>query len=307
MDIRQLRYFAAIVEARSFTRAADRLHIAQPALGAQVRKLEDELGTMLLVRHSRGVEPTEAGELLVKHAVAIIRQVERARQEVTDLSGPPRGEIALGITPTATALLATPLISACRDAYPGIALKIVEGMSEEIMQRLDENSVDIGFTYNPGAVRGVSAEPLLVEDLYLVRAPRAEDNAGPVVSLREASRERLILPEAGFGLRETVEAAARERGLSLDICLEINSVATMRELVEGGIGATILPFAAVRSLAESGRLSATRIARPRLSRTLYFARASDYLETSVSRAVRRVIDQVIADIVAGSGGRWRNP
>ena len=306
MDIRQLRYFSAIVEARSFTRAAARLHVAQPALGAQVRKLEDELGTLLLVRHSRGVEPTEAGELLVKHAVAIIRRVERARQEVTDLSGPPRGEIALGITPTATALLATPLISACRDAYPGIALKIVEGMSEEIMQRLDENSVDIGFTYNPEAVRGVSAEPLLVEDLYLVRAPRADD-AGPVVSLREASRERLILPESGFGLRETVEAAARERGLSLDICLEINSVATMRELVEGGIGATILPFAAVRSLAESGRLSATRIARPRLSRTLYFARASDYLETSVSRAVRRVIDQVIADIVAGSGGRWRNP
>ena len=306
MDIRQLRYFAAIVEARSFTRAADRLHIAQPALGAQVRKLEDELGTALLVRHSRGVEPTEAGELLLKHAVAIIRQVERARREVTDLSGPPRGEIALGITPTATALLATPLISACRDAYPEIALKIVEGMSEEIMRRLDENSVDIGFTYNPGAVRGVSAEPLLVEDLYLVRAARADD-AGTVVSLREASRQRLILPEAGFGLRETVEAAARERGLSLDICLEINSVATMRELVEGGIGATILPFAAVRSLAEAGRLSAARIARPRLSRTLYFARASDYLETNVSRAVRRVIDQVIAGIVAGSGGRWRNP
>lgn len=306
MDIRQLRYFAAIVEARSFTRAADRLHIAQPALGAQVRKLEDELGTMLLVRHSRGVEPTEAGELLLKHAVAIIRQVERARQEVTDLSGPPRGEIALGITPTATALLATPLISACRDAYPEIALKIVEGMSEEIMRKLDENSVDIGFTYNPGAVRGVSAEPLLVEDLYLVRAARAGE-AGAVVSLREVSRERLILPESGFGLRETVEAAARERGLSLDICLEINSVATMRELVEGGIGATILPFAAVRSLAGAGRLSAARIARPRLSRTLYFARASDYLETNVSRAVRRVIDQVIADIVAGSGGRWRNP
>ncbi len=306
MDIRQLRYFAEIVEARSFTRAADRLRVAQPALGAQVKKLEEELGTLLLVRHSRGVEPTEAGELLLKHAVAIIRQVERARHEVTDLSGPPRGEIALGITPTATALLATPLISACRAAYPEIALKLVEGMSEEIMQRLDENSVDIGFTYNPAAVRGIVAEPLLVEDLYLVRPGRASES-GAAVSLSEASRERLILPEAGFGLRETVEAAARERGLSLDICLEINSVATMRELVEGGIGATILPFAAVRSLAEAGRLSAMRIARPRVSRTLYFARASDYLETNVSRAVRRIIDQVIADIVATSGGRWRNP
>ncbi len=306
MDIRQLRYFAEIVEARSFTRAANRLRVAQPALGAQVKKLEEELGTLLLVRHSRGVEPTEAGELLLKHAVAIIRQVERARHEVTDLSGPPRGEIALGITPTATALLATPVISACRATHPEIALKLVEGMSEEIMQRLDENSVDIGFTYNPAAARGIVAEPLLVEDLYLVRPGRAPEREA-VVSLSEASRERLILPEARFGLRETVETAARERGLSLDICLEINSVATMRELVEGGIGATILPFAAVQSLAEAGRLSAMRIARPRVSRTLYFARASDYLETNVSRAVRRIIDRVIANIIATSGGRWRNP
>ena len=93
MDIRQLRYFSEIVEAKSFTRAANRVRIAQPALGLQIRKLEDELGAELLRRHSRGVEATEAGTVLLRHANAILKQVEQARQEVMDLSGPPRGEI----------------------------------------------------------------------------------------------------------------------------------------------------------------------------------------------------------------------
>jgi len=105
MDVRQLRYFVEVVEAKSFTRAAERVHVAQPALGFQVRKLEDELGVTLLHRHSRGVDPTEAGRALLRHAHAVLRQIELARQELMDLSGPPRGAIALGITPTASALL----------------------------------------------------------------------------------------------------------------------------------------------------------------------------------------------------------
>ena len=82
MDVRQLRYFVEVVEAKSFTRAAERVHVAQPALGFQVRKLEDELGVSLLHRHSRGVDPTEAGTALLRHAHAVLRQIELARQEL---------------------------------------------------------------------------------------------------------------------------------------------------------------------------------------------------------------------------------
>ena len=87
MDIRQLRYFSAIAEAGSFTKAAERVRIAQPALGLQIKKLEEELGTVLLVRHSRGVQVTEAGALLLRHAGSILQLVEDARLEVMDLSG----------------------------------------------------------------------------------------------------------------------------------------------------------------------------------------------------------------------------
>ena len=216
MDVRQLRYFKEIVEAGSFTRAADRVRVAQPALGLQIRKLEDELGVSLLHRHSRGVEPTEAGVVLLGHANAILKQIEQAQRDVADLSGVPRGSVVLGITPTASALLATRLIRTCRDLYPGVSLNLFEGLSEEVMRRLSDNSLDMGFSYNPGAAKGIATEPLLTEDLFLVGAPGAGD-PGDKISFREVCKRSLILPSRGFGLRECVENAAREyclRGLS---------------------------------------------------------------------------------------------
>lgn len=304
MDVRQLRYFTEIVDARSFTKAADRVRVAQPALGLQIKKLEEELGVALLRRHSRGVEPTEAGTVLLKHANAILKQIDQARQEVTDLSGPPRGEIALGITPTASALLAMRLVRACHDAYPDISLNVVEGMSEEVMRRLGDNSIDMGFTYNPTAVSGIATEPLLIEDLYLVGSTGA-DGPGGTVTFADVCKKSLILPSKGFGLREWIEETARERGLTIDVAFEIDSVTTIRELVEGGLGWTVLPFASVHRAVSAGRLAAAQITRPRVSRTLHFAYASSHSETNASRAIREVIDRVIDESIRESGGRLR--
>ena len=306
MDVRQLRYFSEIVSAKSFTRAADRVRIAQPALGLQIRKLEDELGVELLHRHSRGVEATEAGTVLLRHANAILKQVEQARQEVMDLSGPPRGEIVLGITPTASALLAIPLIRACRDAYPDISLNLFEGMSEEIMRRLDDNSLDMGFTYNPAAASGIPTRPLMTEDLYLVGAAGSDD-PGDSVTFAAVCQRPLILPSPGFGLRDRIEETAREREQKIEVSFEIDSVATMRDLVEGGLGWTILPYAAVQQAVRAGRLFAAQITRPRISRTLHFANAVSHLENNASRAVRGIVDRVIADSIDASGGRLRKP
>ncbi|MEE2997034.1 MAG: LysR substrate-binding domain-containing protein [Pseudomonadota bacterium] len=304
MDIRQLRYFSEIVEAKSFTRAANHVRIAQPALGLQIRKLEGELGVELLHRHSRGVELTEAGQVLLRHANAILKQVEQARQEVMDLSGPPRGEIVLGITPTASALLAIPLIRACRDSFPEVSLKLFEGLSEEIMRRLDDNSLDMGFTYNPNAVTGIPTEPLMLEDLYLVGAA-GNDDPGDTVSFAAVCQRDLILPGKGFGLRDWVENTAREKECIVEVAFEIHSVPMTRDLVENGLGCTILPYAAVQQAVQSGRLFASQIVRPRVPRTLYFAYAGSHIDNNASRAVRGIIDTLIGNSVAASDGRLR--
>ena len=302
MDVRQLRYFREIVEAGSFTRAADRVRVAQPALGLQIRKLEEELGVSLLHRHSRGVEPTEAGVVLLGHANAILKQIEQAQRDVADLSGAPRGSVVLGITPTASALLATRLIRTCRDLYPGVSLNLFEGLSEEVMRRLSDNSLDMGFSYNPGAAKGIATEPLLTEDLFLVGAPGAGD-PGDKISFRAVCKRSLILPSRGFGLRECVENAARDAELNLQITLEIDSVATQRDLAESGLGYTILPYAAVRQSAEAGRLFASEIVRPKISRTLNIAYAASHSANKAASAVRDVIDRVVYESIEESGGR----
>ena len=305
MDIRQLRYFSEIVNAKSFTRAADRVRVAQPALGLQIRKLEEELGVSLLHRHSRGVEPTEAGTVLLRHATAILKQVEQARREVTDLSGPPRGEITLGITPTASALLAKSLVERCWEKYPDISLNLFEGLSEGIMRRLGENKLDMGFTYNSIVVSGIRTEPLLLEDLYLI-VPTSEEDPGGTIPFSEVCQRELILPSRGFGLRKWVEEAARGKDLELKIVLEIDAVATSRDLVESGLGCGILPYAGVQQSVAAGRLYAAQIVRPRIPRTLHFGYASSFLENKASRAVRSLIDEVIEERIAASDGRLKH-
>ncbi len=307
MDVRQLRYFMEVVEAKSFTKAAERVRVAQPALGFQVRKLEDELGSPLLVRHSRGVEPTEAGLALLKHAGVILRQVERARQEVIDLAGPPRGSLSLGVTPTASALMATRIVQDCSAAYPGIALTLVEGLSEDIMRWLDEGRIDLGFSYNPEAVRGIETHALLIEDLFLVVPVENGLRGEERVAFSRLDKHQMILPSKPHGTRMLLEQAAEERGVELRISCEVDSVATVRELVEAGLGATVLPYGAVQDLVRGGRLRAVRIDRPRISRTLHIARANRGAQSNAAQAVGGIIRQVADERIRSGRGYWRAP
>ena len=307
MDVRQLRYFVEVVQAKSFTKAAERVRVAQPALGFQVRKLEEELGSKLLVRHSRGVRTTEAGDALLKHAHAILRQIELARQEVIDLAGPPRGPLALGVTPTASALLSTRIVQQCSAAFPGIALNLVEGLSEDVMKWLDEGRIDLGFTYNPTAIKGIEAKALLIEDLYYISPLDDRIDGAEKIALAKLRNRPLILPSKPHGTRMLVEQAAEQRDIEIRISCEVDSVATVRELVEAGVGATILPIGAVLDAVRAGRLQAVRIARPRISRTLHLAWSNRSAQTNASAVVCDIVAKLAEERIESGDGFWRAP
>jgi LysR family nitrogen assimilation transcriptional regulator len=120
-------------------------------------------------------------------------------------------------------------------------------------------------------------------------------------------KRALILPSCGFGLRDWVEDTAREKELTVNVSFEIDSVATTRDLVEGGLGWTILPYAAVQQAVQSDRLFASQIVRPKVQRTLHFAYAASHMENNASRAVRKIINQVIDRSIGASDGRLRAP
>jgi LysR family nitrogen assimilation transcriptional regulator len=304
MDLKQLRLFRGVVEAGSFTKAAEFLYIAQPALGLQIQHLEKELGVALLIRHSRGVTPTEAGELLYRRAEALLRHFEQVKQDLVDFAKAPHGRVCLGLTPTATMSLAAELIETCKRRYPGVTVTLVEGLSEMLTPWLEADRVDVALTYNPMRRTGLSLEALAEEALYLI-SPSDAGEGGSSVTFAEAVRENLVLTTGLHGLRAIVEEAARANDVALSIVCEANSVSALKDLVRRGFGHTVLPYGAVRGEVQAGAVIARKLVEPEFRRTLYLAVSARRPVSKAAEAVCREIRQAVARLAASGAVDWK--
>ena len=255
MDLKQLEYFVRVAELGSFTRAAQMLGIAQPALSRQVRLLEVELRQNLLDRNGRGATPTEAGQLLLEHGRGILHQVERAREELGRVRSGLSGRVALGMPPSVARVLTVPLTRAFRQRLPEAQLSISEGLSTAMQENLLNGRLDIAVLYKPSAMPGVEHQPLLSEELLLVQ-PRPpglqEDPPPPPLALREVAALPLLIPSRPNAIRMHVEAQMAAIGCQPTIALEIDGVSAILDLVADGVGCAILSRnAAMRSVRPS--------------------------------------------------------
>ena len=260
MDLRQLAYFVRVAELGSFTRAAMALDVAQPALSRQVRLLEVELRQNLLARNGRGAVPTEAGQLLLEHARGILHQVERAREDLSRLRGGLAGRVTLGLPPSVARVLAVPLLHALREQLPQARLAITEALTASMQEQLASGRLDIAVLYNAQPTPGLELAPLASEQLLLVR--RAADFAGPAspsVRLRELSGLPLVIPSRPNAIRMHVEAQLAAAGCQPDVALEIDGVAAILDLVEGGAGCAILSRHALTGVARPDAFRVQRI------------------------------------------------
>jgi len=305
MDVRQLRYFVAIVEQGSFSRAAHVLNVAQPALSAHVRNMEADLGTQLLFRSPQGVVPTEAGMTMLRNARLIIDQFVVTEAEVRGHAAEVRGEVRIGIPGTISQKLSVPLILAVRARYPGIKLRIAEAMSGFVLDWLRDGQVDLAILYLPAVDRGLSSERLFVEELCML-GPATDHGLklpeGRLIGFRRLAELPLILPGAAHGLREMLERLARAHNVSLNSEMEVDSYAAIKGLVERGLGFSILPLHAVSAEASAGRLRCWSIVDPRLQREVHLAKPSDRPSTRAVTAVEMLCRDVLLSLVAD--GVW---
>jgi LysR family transcriptional regulator, nitrogen assimilation regulatory protein len=190
VNLRQLKYFIGVVEAGNMTRAAERLHVAQTALGMQIRQLEEDLGVALLVRHSRGVEPTEAGSLLHTRALAILKLVDEARNDVRACEQNNGETIRLGITPALMLSCGTEIALTAREQLPHVAFSMVEAMSHVLIDSLTRGETDFILCYDVPDLPQLSRTALLQDDLVLVTLPGpARDSRSPS-SMRSKTASR---------------------------------------------------------------------------------------------------------------------
>lgn len=303
MELRQLRYFVAIVDHGSLSRAARILHVAQPALTQQLRQLEDELGAQLLHRSAQGVLSTDAGKIFYEHAQAILKQVGDAKSAVAQSAGKPTGTVALGIPQSVSGALALPLLTAMRASYPEISLQLTEELSGNLIEQLKSGRINLAVLFDDGQLTAFSSTALVEERMMYITCKGSQFAIRrKSVTLASAVKVPLILPGMQHGVRPRIENIVRQAGLSIDNVIDINSIAILKTALLADMGATILPVAPVLAEIESGVLIALPIAGTPISRTVTLCSSKNIPLTNAAAAVARLVFDVTKELCAS--GRW---
>jgi LysR family nitrogen assimilation transcriptional regulator len=297
MDLKQLSYFVRVAEMGSFTRASIVLDIAQPALSRQVRLLEVELRQNLLIRNGRGITLTEAGKVLLEHSRGVLHQMERLREELSRVRGSLAGRVAVGLPPTLGRILAVPLTREFKARMPDATLAIVDGLSKTMQESLLTGQLDIALVYNALPTPGIELRPLLQDELLLVqgRLDQVAEN-GPV-ELADIADYPLIIPGRPNALRMHVETALLNISAQPRIAMEVNSVATILDLVADGVGCAILSPHAVLTAAQPERFTLRRIVNPGLFPLLSLATSADRPATSTQQATLDMLERIARKVL----------
>lgn len=245
MELRQLRYFLAVASIQNFTRAAEAVHVSQPALSVQISALEAELGTRLFDRLGRKVVLTQAGELLREHAERVLREVEQATEVVRELQGGQRGRLVVGTLATVNSYLIPPLVSRFKQHFPAVRLQVHAQPSTDIVAGLLGNRLDLGICLLPIEDERLTVEPLFDERLVLV-APSNYPVKKPRLRMQDLAGLPLVLMPTDYCLRRMVEAECAEARVHPEVVLEMTSPEGILQAVAGGAGLTILPELYVR-------------------------------------------------------------
>lgn len=294
MNLRRLKYFVKIVDIGSLTQAADVLHIAQPALSQQIATLEGEFRQQLLVRTKRGVTPTEAGQVLYRHAQIILRQFELAQSDVNHSGRSLSGQVSVGLAPgTAASALALPLLKAVRARHPSILLYLNENFGTTLSELVMNGRMDMAVLYaGKTPVHGLSFRSLLMEPLFLV-VPRDTFSQFTDIDLTRVNELDLLLPRPYNYLRKYLDEAFASLQLTAHVVAEIESASTLSAAVAAGLGATILPESAARVMADSIQAHLCRIVSPSIELPLALCE-SDHLPLSEpAQAVRDIILELV--------------
>ncbi|MEU4894927.1 LysR family transcriptional regulator [Streptomyces sp. NPDC044780] len=302
MDVKQLKALVTVAEVGSVTRAAELLHLVQPAVTRQIRTLEEELGVSLFQRTRQGMRPTEAGEILVDRARRALNELERARAEVQPRPGEVTGIVTLGLLESTSDLLAEPLVSAVGVAHPGVELRLLTAYSGHLQQWLDDGDLDLSLLYNLDSSPSLNARPLVRERLWAVAPTAAGLRADRPVPFAEVAARPLVMPASGHALRTLIDGAAARSGVAMDITVQTNSLRVQKQLVLAGHGWTILPGVGIADDVANGALSAAPLSEPDVWRSIVlgtprYGRVPPAVEI-VARELTRLIDS------AASHGRW---
>ncbi|GAA0490971.1 LysR family transcriptional regulator [Streptomyces olivaceiscleroticus] len=293
MQLQQLRYFAAVADARHFTRAAEREHVAQPSLSQQIRALERELGAELFHRARGHITLTDAGETLLPFARRILADADTARREVQEVAGLRRGRLRLGAPPSLCASVVPDVLRAFHDRYPGVDLQVHESGSQDLVRVLAAGELDLALVITPLPVQApaLTTAELLREELVVISAPDAPPPVRRTYIRVDDLRDRpLVMFRRGYDLREFTVAACRTAGFEPVFTVEGGEMDAVLGFVRAGLGIAVVPI----MVAERAGLRATPFAAPGLHRNISVAHRADVSPPRAARELQRILVRHLA-------------
>lgn len=289
MQFQQLLYFVAVAETRHFTRAAERVHVAQPSLSQQIKALERELGAELFSRARGNIALTDAGEALLPLARRILADADTARQEVQELAQLRRGRVRLGATPSVCTGLLPDVLRAFHTAHPGIELLIEESGSLDLVRELARGALDLALIALPlpPSAPALTTVELLTEDLVVVSSSELPAPGGGELTISALRDEPMVMFRHGYDLREMTVTACRAEGFEPVFTVEGGEMDAVLGFVRAGLGVAVVP-AMVVDRAGPG-LRATSLAGSPLRRTIALAHRTDVAPPRAARELKRIL------------------
>ncbi len=287
MDTRQLAAFCAVVERKSFSEAAERLGVTQPAVSQQIRSLEDRVGQQLLDRSGRRVEPTEAGNRLYRSAQRLLALERQLLEDVAgEAEGPLRGQLAMGASTGPGGTVVPVLLCEFAEANPDVTVDLTISDTQTIVEQVARRELELGVVGATPRNRAVAYEPFFHDEVILV-CPPDHPFAGKTVALDDLRGRRLIVMQEGAGVRQVIEDELREAGTrlrDLEVRLELGLQESVKSAVEAGHGVTFISRTAVERELASGVLAEARVRGLEPSREISLVRAAGRVSTRVADA-----------------------
>jgi DNA-binding transcriptional LysR family regulator len=287
MDTKQLAAFCAVVERKSFSEAAERLGVTQPAVSQQIRSLEERVGQQLLDRSGRRVEPTEAGNRLYRSAQRLLALERQLFEEVAgEAEGPLRGQLAIGASTGPGGTVVPVLLCEFAEANPDVTIDLTISDTQTIVDRVARRELELGIVGATPRNRSVAYEPFFRDEVVLV-CPPGHRFAGKTVPLDDLRGERLIVMQEGAGVRQVIEDELREAGTrlrDLDVRLELGLQESVKSAVEAGHGVTFISRTAVEPELAAGTLAEAGVRGLEPSREISLVRATGRVSTRVADA-----------------------
>lgn len=277
MDLRQLEIFVKVAQLGSFSKAAEALFLTQPTVSERIRGLEEELGARLLDRLGRGAAPTKAGQLLLGYAQRILELHREARQALDQFQGRMSGELVVGASTIPGEYVLPALIGRFKDKYPDIAVSLLIGDTQRVLDWVLEGRVEAGVAGAMIAHRSLEYRELMPDELVVVVSAGHPWHAKKVATLEEIRAEPMIVRERGSGSRYALERALAEVGLDLSafrVVGEMGSTQAIKQAVKAGVGMSLISKRAVAEECHHGILHCVKVKDLRFRRAFYLVVSS---------------------------------